>query len=74
MVKNLPSKAGDGFDSWVGKIPCRRKWQPNQVFLPGKAHGQRSLEECSPPGHKRVGHNLATKQQMCKIDYMDLTL
>ena len=32
-----------GFDTWVGKIPCRRKWQPTPVFLPGKSHRQRSL-------------------------------
>ena len=32
-----------GFDPWVGKIPWRRKWQPDPVFLPGKFHGQRSL-------------------------------
>ena len=32
-----------GFDPWVGKIPWRRKWQPTQVFLPRKFHGQRSL-------------------------------
>ena len=25
-----------GFDSWVGKIPWRRKWQPAPVFLLGK--------------------------------------
>ena len=31
------------FDPWVGKIPCRRKWQPTLVFLPGESHGQRSL-------------------------------
>ena len=31
------------FDPWVGKIPCKRKWQPTLVFLPGKFHGQRSL-------------------------------
>ena len=30
------------FDSWIRKItPWRRKWQPTQVFLPGKPHGQR---------------------------------
>ena len=23
-----------GFDPWVGKIPCRREWQPTPVFLP----------------------------------------
>ena len=29
------------FSSWVGKIPCRREWQPTPVFLPGESHGQR---------------------------------
>ena len=46
--------------TWVGKIPWRRKWQPTPVFLPGKSHGQRSLEGYSPQGHKRVGHDWAT--------------
>ena len=31
------------FDSWVGKIPWRRAWQPTPVFLSGESHGQRSL-------------------------------
>ena len=34
------------------------------VFLPGESHGQRrNLGDYSLWGHKRVGHNLATKQQ-----------
>ena len=33
-----------GFSPLVKKIPWRRKWQPNPVFLPGEFHGQRSLE------------------------------
>ena len=37
-----------GFDSWSKKIPWRRKWQPTLVFLPGKSHGQRSLEAIVP--------------------------
>ena len=41
-----------GLDLWVGKIPWSRKWQPTSVFLPGKFHGQRSLEGYSPWGHK----------------------
>ena len=45
-----------GFDSWVGKIPCRRKWQPTPVFLPAKFYGQRNLVGYSPWGH-RVGHD-----------------
>ena len=31
--------------------------QPTLVFLPGESHGQRSLADCSPWGHKRVGHD-----------------
>ena len=40
------------FDSWVSKIPWRRKWQPAPVFLPGKSHGQRSLVGFGPQGRK----------------------
>ena len=50
-------------DPWAGKIPWRSKWQPTSVFLPGEPHGQRSLAGCSPQGHKRVRHDLATEQQ-----------
>ena len=46
-----------GWDQWIGKIPWRRKWQPMPVFLPGKSHGQRSLEAWG----RRVGHDLETK-------------
>ena len=52
MVKNLPVSAGDARDVWVGKIPWRRAQQPTPVFLPGEAHGQRSLA-----GSQRVGHD-----------------
>ena len=37
--------------------------KPTPVFLPGKSHGQRSLVGYCPPGHKRVGHDLASRQQ-----------
>ena len=47
MVKNLPR-----FDSRVGKVPWRRKWQPTPVFLPGESHGQKSLAGYSPWGRK----------------------
>jgi len=53
VVKNPPANPGDlGFDSWVGKIPQRRKWQPTPVFFPGEFHGQRSLVGDSLWGHK----------------------
>ena len=41
-----------GFESWVGKIPWRRKWQLPLVFLSGKFHGQRSLVSYSQWGRK----------------------
>ena len=39
-------------NSWVRRIPWRRKWQPTPVFLLGKSHIQRSLEGYSPWGCK----------------------
>ena len=50
-----------GLDSWVRKIPWRRKWKPTPGFLPGKSHEQKSL--VASMGSQRVGHDLATKQQ-----------
>ena len=44
-------------------MPWRRAWRPTPVSLPGKFHEQRNLACCSPWGHKRVGHTLATEQQ-----------
>ena len=44
-VKNPPVNEGDAaVNSWIGKIPWGKKWQPTPVFLPGKSNGQRSLE------------------------------
>ena len=45
-IRNLPAIQ----ETWVGKIPWRREWQPTPVFLPGKCHGQRY----SPGGHKEL--------------------
>ena len=47
-VKHLPAMRETRFNSWVGKIPWRRKWQPTPVLLPGKLHGLRSLVGYSP--------------------------
>ena len=63
MVKNPPANAGDsGLIPGSGQSPAEG-WQPIPVFLPGKSHGQRRLAACSPWGHKRVSHDLATEQQ-----------
>ena len=41
--KDPPAMQETQFDSWVRKIPWKRKWRPILLFLPGKSHGQRSL-------------------------------
>ena len=41
---------GPGFNSWLRKIPWRRKWQPTPVCLLGESHGQSSLAGYSPWG------------------------
>ena len=58
-----------GFDLWVRKTPWRKKWQPIPVFLPGRSHGQRILAGYSPWGHKKVRHDLVTKQQQHCIEH-----
>ena len=35
---------------YITSIFWRRQWHPTQVLLPGKSHGWRSLEGCSPWG------------------------
>ena len=57
VTRRMGFPGGKRFDPWVGKIPWRRKWQPTPGLLPGKSHGQRSLE-----GYCSWGR-LATKQQ-----------
>ena len=42
------------FDSWAGKIPWRKAWQPTPVFLPRESHGQKSLEDYSLQGRKEL--------------------
>ena len=55
-----------GFNSWVEKIPWRRKWQPSPVFLPGKNPMD------SPWDCKNVRYDLRTQQQFS--DEMNETL
>ena len=58
LVKNLPAKQEIGLDSWVRKMPWRRKWQPTPMVLPGKSHEQRNL--AGSTGSQRVRHDLVT--------------
>ena len=42
-MKNPPAVRETLVDSWAGKVPWRRKWQPAPLFLPGESQAQRSL-------------------------------
>ena len=74
MVQNQPAKQEMQVQSLSWEDPLKRKWQPTPVFLPGKSHGQRSLSGYNPWGHKRVGYNLATKQQNCWVIWVGCRL
>ena len=41
---------GETFKYRLLKLLRRRQWHPTPVLLPGKSHGWRSLEGCSPWG------------------------
>ena len=58
--KNLPDKAGDGFDPWVRKVPWKRKRQPAPVFLPGESHRQKNLVGYNPWGRQESDMTEAT--------------
>ena len=55
--------------SWVRKIPWRRKWQPTPVFLPGESHGQRSLVGYSPRGRKESDNFTFTKYLLLSFNH-----
>ena len=63
--------SGDtGLTPGSGRAPGRGNGNPflpgvlaTPVFLPGKSHGQWNLVGFSPWSHKRVGHNLVTKNK-----------
>ena len=66
-----------GFDSWVRKIPWKRKWQPTAVFLPGESHGQRSEVGCSPQCSKEsdtTEHQTHSPNIRLKLTRLKLTM
>ena len=62
-----------GYLGWIpgsGRSPEEGNgWLPTPGLLPGKCLGQRSLVGYSPWDHKRVRHNLVTKQQQQSLYY-----
>ena len=70
MVKNSPAKQEAQVQS-LGQEDALEKEMTihsSPVFLPKKSHRQRSLASYSPWGYKRVGHDLATKQQFHPVN------
>ena len=57
-----------GFDSWVGTIPWRRKWQPTLVFLPVESRGQRSLLGYSLQDCKELDMTEATQHALVTMN------
>ena len=45
------------WDSWVGKIPWRRAWQPTLVSLPGESPWTEETVWLQSIRSQRVGHN-----------------
>ena len=67
--------AGDpGSVLGLGRSLGKGNGNPLQYLLPGKSHRRRSLVDYSPWGHKRVGHNLAIKQQQCTFTNLCISL
>ena len=67
-----------GFYPSVAKIPCRRKWHPTPIFLPGKFHGQRSLVDYRPYSVPESQTWLSNgehtqRSQTCTIPFSKLT-
>ena len=60
VVNNPPASAGDrrckrlSFSLWAETISWSRKWQPTPVILTGQSHGQRSLADNNPWGHREL--------------------
>ena len=54
MVKNSPVMQGTWVNTWVGKIPWRRRGLPTPVFFAGEFHGQSNLAGYSPWGQKEL--------------------
>ena len=62
-----------GLDPWVRKIPWRRAWQPTSALLPGESHGQKSLVDYSPWGHKESDMTEAAEHTHARTQARDCT-
>ena len=66
-VKNLPADAEGAGDTGLipesGRSPGEENGNPLPYSCLENPHGQRNMAGYNPWGHKRVEHDLATKQQ-----------
>ena len=51
MGKSMKKNVYTYIHVYIG-LPRRMQWYPTPALLPGKSHGRRSLEGCSPWGRK----------------------
>ena len=65
MTKNLPAKREMLLDPWVERSSGERNGNPLQYSCLGKAHGQEKPGGLPSTGSQELGHNLATKQEVC---------
>ena len=62
------------FSNFILLVPSlyfgKRKWQPTPAFLPGKSHGQRSLEGYSPEGCKESDTTEQWSMHPCTFQFL----
>ena len=56
------------WETWVGKIPWRRVWQPTPVFFPGGSPWTEEPGGLQSMRLKRVWHDWATKHTVAQFD------
>ena len=70
LVKNQPAMRRPQFDSWVGKIPWRRAWQPTPVFLSREFPGTEVPGGRQSVGSQKVRHDLVGVTKHSTHKYM----
>ena len=66
FLYNIRRHGRQDFNSWVGKIPWSRKWQPTPVFLPKKPM-DRGAWRAKSKGLQRVRHDWQTEHKHIKM-------
>ena len=58
------------FDSWVGKMFWRKKWQPSPVFLPEKIPWMKEPGGLQSMRLQTIGHDWATNTQARRLQIL----